>query len=193
MSQRFLRSAYCDKYGVPFAVAVAFVLDRETEFLHDGSVKVERDPDDPGGTTKYGIDAGSHPGVDVANLTEAGAVDIYHRTEWTAIRGDNLPGALALSMLDTAVNPGSKLAAVWLQLALGVSPDGLIGALTINAAKALDLAHLKTVALQIQSAREHYYLTLPAQKNGHPFRDRFLAGWLDRVNLTRAAINAAGN
>ncbi len=191
MTSRFYRQEYVSHYGEAFARAVAFVLDRETEFNRDGTVHCERDPSDPGGTTEYGIDAGSHPGVDVANLSEAQAVEIYHATEWTRIHGDALPSALALSMLDTAVNPGSGLAATWLQLAVGASPDGKIGEATLGAAHALDADQLKAAALSIQDARAHYYQNRPAALNGHPFRDRFLSGWMNRVNLTRAAIAAS--
>ena len=188
---RFYRPQYVAQYGESFARAVAFVLDRETEFNRDGTVHCERDPSDPGGTTEYGIDAGSHPGVDIANLTEAGAVDIYHKTEWARIQGDQLPAILALPMLDTAVNPGSKLAAVWLQFALQVMPDGELGPHTILAANALSAEAARQAALSVQNARANYYHGRPAEIDGHPFRDRFLAGWLNRVNLTRAAIGAA--
>ena len=189
MVSRFYRQEYVSHYGETFARAVAFVLDRETEFNRDGTVHCERDPSDPGGTTEYGIDAGSHPGVDVADLTEAQAVEIYHRTEWARIRGDGLPSALALSMLDTAVNPGIGLAATWLQLSVRATPDGMIGDGTLRAAHALDTAALKAAALSIQDARAHYYQNRPAELHGHPFRARFLAGWLARGDLTRAAIN----
>ena len=193
MSQsRFYRFEYARQYGEGFARAVAFVLDRETEFNRDGTVHCERDPNDPGGTTEYGIDAGSHPGVDVAHLKEAEAVAIYHATEWTRIRGDGLPSALTLAMLDTAVNPGVGLASVWLQLAVGAYPDGMIGDQTLRAAHALDGAGLKKAANAIQDARAHYYMNRPEKLHGLPFRARYLAGWLNRVALTRAAINALG-
>ena len=192
MISRFYRQEYVSRYGESFARAVAFVLDRETEFNRDGTVHCERDPDDPGGTTEYGIDAGSHPGVDVAHLSESQAVAIYHATEWTRIRGDGLPSGLALSMLDTAVNPGVGLASTWLQLAVGATPDGQIGDATLRATHALDSSAIKQAALSIQNAREHYYRARPAySKNGRPFGVAFLAGWLNRVNLTRAAINIA--
>ena len=186
---RFLRQIYIDQYGAAFAVGAAFVLDRETEFNRDGTVHCERDPDDPGGTTEYGIDAGSHPGVDVAHLTEAQAVAIYHRTEWTRICGDRLPSFLALPLLDTAVNPGSKLAVQWLQEAVGVAADGEIGSLTCAAVARLGGPELLRVALAVQDQRAAYYRARPAVLNGKPFRSRFLAGWLNRVDLTRAAIN----
>ena len=53
----------------------------------------------PGGTTKYGIDQASHPGVDVANLTQDQAVAIYHQ-EWLAHNLDALPDKLAIAAFD---------------------------------------------------------------------------------------------
>ena len=186
---RFYRPEYVQQYGEPFARAVAFVLDREADFNRDGTVHCDRDPDDPGGTTKYGIDRASHPGVDVPDLTEAQAVAIYHGREWAWIDGDELPAALALPMLDTAVNPGVKPAIQWLQHALGVTPDGDLGPETLAAAGRLSPAAAKQAALVIQNFRAAYYQARPAFLHGRPFRSVYLKGWLDRVDLTRAAIN----
>jgi len=36
----------------------------------EGGAKLTKDPDDPGGVTKYGISKRSNPDVDVENLTE---------------------------------------------------------------------------------------------------------------------------
>ena len=193
---RFFHPSVAERYGLPFAQAVAFVLDRETEFNRDGTVHCEHDPRDPGGTTMYGIDGGSHPGVDVAHLTEAQADAIYHDTEWARIAGDRLPGFLVLPMLDTAVNPGWKLAAEWLQEALGFegsAVDGEDGNATCTAAAKLDGAGLLRAALAIQDKREAYYRARPDYLHGHPFGIAYLAGWLNRVELTRAAIHAAAH
>jgi hypothetical protein len=82
-----------------------FVLKWECDWPSDKSGQLSNDPNDPGGTTKFGIDKASHPGVDVANLTINGALSIYF-LEWTA---DGC-GAMAPSMgevfFDAAVNCG---------------------------------------------------------------------------------------
>ena len=127
MSQsHFFRPQYVQEYGGVFAGVVAFLLDRETEFNRDGTVHCERDPRDPGGTTEYGIDAGSHPGVHVVHLTQAQAVAIYHGTEWTKIAGDRLPPFLVLPLLDTAVNLGIVRAGECLQQATGFQGKGFV-------------------------------------------------------------------
>jgi lysozyme family protein len=43
---------------------------------------LSQDPDDPGGTTKYGISARAHPEVDVRNLTLEDAKEIYRKEYW---------------------------------------------------------------------------------------------------------------
>ena len=40
------------------------------------------DPVDPGGETNFGIAKRSHPDVDIKNLTEEGAKEIYYQDYW---------------------------------------------------------------------------------------------------------------
>src|SRR6266436_4597543 len=54
----------------------------------------ENDPDDPGGATKFGIDQRSHPNVDIRNLTESQALDIYW-SEWIRDGCDKLSSPYA--------------------------------------------------------------------------------------------------
>ena len=60
-----------------FEAMIDFVLQWEVVKDRQGNVIAEDDPDDPGGLTKYGIDQRSHPNVDIRNLTEEEAKDIY--------------------------------------------------------------------------------------------------------------------
>lgn len=187
---RFHRSIYAARYGAGFARAVAFVLARETVLTRQGAVVTTRDPNDPGGTTKYGIDARGHrmSDAEVAALTEAEAVDIYHREEWARVRGALLPPDLDLVMLDTAVNPGWGLAIRWLQRAMGCNADGKFGPLTLACVQHLDADAEKAAIKSILAARLAYYWSLPAKKRGRPFRDRFIGGWSARVNLCRKEV-----
>ncbi len=188
---RYYRPVYVARYGASFAAAVAFVLAREIELDRNGQVRVERDPSDPGGTTKYGIDARGHKLKDseVAALTEAEAVDFYHRIEWAAIRGDVLNQAsLATVLLDTAVNPGMGVVVRWLQSALHLNADGLFGPLTLTEVQHLDGTTTPAVILEILRRREAYYHARPEEIDGRIFRDKYLAGWLDRVRLLRREV-----
>ena len=97
------------------------------------------DPKDPGGETNWGIDKRSHPNVDIKNLTQDQAKQIYLEDYWifqkspAQFSGDNLPPALALMMFDAAVNNGPVRAREWLQAAVGVATDGVIGSQTLAA------------------------------------------------------------
>jgi len=91
------------------------------------------DPADPGGETNWGISKAAYPGVDIKALTQDQAKEIYRRDYWTPCRCDALPPPLAMLMFDAAVNNGVQRAKEWLQAALGVATDGVLGAQTMAA------------------------------------------------------------
>lgn len=110
-----------------FEAAVNFVIDK----IEKGYVN---NPDDPGGETNWGIAKRSHPDVDIKNLTREGAVAIYKREYWDALRCESFGPKLAIVMFDTAVNEGVAQATLFLQEALGVIVDGHIGPVTLHTA-----------------------------------------------------------
>ena len=91
------------------------------------------DPHDPGGETKYGISKAAYPQVDIAGLTIDTAKAIYVRDFWAPCRCDDLPAGLALMVFDAAVNNDCERAREWLQAAVGVAQDGVIGPQTMTA------------------------------------------------------------
>ena len=93
-------------------------------------------PSDPGGRTKFGISQRAYPALDIAALTLDDARAIYHADYYAKIRGDDLPPPLAFLLFDGAVNCGVGRSVRWLQLALGVAQDGIIGPVTLAAAHA---------------------------------------------------------
>lgn len=95
------------------------------------------DQDDPGGLTKFGISQRAYPGEDIRALTREMAGEIYRRDYWAAIKGDQLPEALALCLFDMAVNSGVSQAVRTLQRAIDVPVDGILGPGTLG--KALSL------------------------------------------------------
>lgn len=86
--------------------------------------------------TKFGISAASYPTTDIAGLTIEEARAIYRRDYWAPVQGDALPPPLALLVFDAAVNNGVGRAARWLQQAVGVPQDGVIGPATLAAVRA---------------------------------------------------------
>lgn len=109
-----------------FRFAIAFTLPLEGGYVSD---------DAGHGATNWGINATSHPGLDIQALTEDDAVAIYRSEYWTALHLDLLPIAVAVAVFDSAVNQGPPTAIRLLQIACGVGQDGVIGPLTAAAAR----------------------------------------------------------
>lgn len=99
-------------------------------------------PRDPGGATNMGV---THRTYDawrvsqglsrrsVREITMDEVAAIYREQYWDAIRGDALPSGVDYAVFDFAVNSGPARAAKFLQGVLGVSKDGVIGAMTLQA------------------------------------------------------------
>lgn len=91
-------------------------------------------PSDPGGITNFGISSRSYPSLDIRALNKDEASEIYRRDFWDTVHGDELPGPMAVAVFDSAVNQGAGTAKRMMQVALGVTVDGIIGPKTIKAA-----------------------------------------------------------
>lgn len=88
-----------------FDAFMPFIIEWETEYRADGSVRTEHDENDPGGTTRYGIDARSHPGVNIDALTLEQATDIYW-SEWQKDGCTVMESPFAEVFFNCAVNMG---------------------------------------------------------------------------------------
>jgi lysozyme family protein len=121
-----------------FEQAVAHVLEHEGGFVQH--------PRDPGGATKFGITretlsrARGRPASveDVRELARTEAVALYRRLYWNPLRADALPPGLDLAVFDLAVNSGPVRAVRMLQAVLGVEADGIVGPVTLEAARQAD-------------------------------------------------------
>ncbi len=91
------------------------------------------DPSDPGGPTNFGISARSYPDLDIENLSENDAINIYKSDYWDKTKCEWLPPALRLIVLDAAVNQGVKQAIIFLQKSLNIKADGIFGPITNQA------------------------------------------------------------
>lgn len=103
------------------------VLEREGGYVHD--------PVDPGGETNMGISKRAFPSEDIAGMTRERAIEIYTEHYWRKAKCHLLPPRIQAIHLDTAVNMGVKAAAKILQRASGVTDDGQVGVVTIEAAQ----------------------------------------------------------
>lgn len=106
---------------------------------------------DPGGKTRYGIteavarEAGYRG--DMRELPLDLAKLIYRSRYWNAVRADELPQSIRHVMFDAAVNSGPRQATLWMQRAVGVADDGIIGPKTMAALHALNADALRAKVL----------------------------------------------
>ena len=129
-------------------------------------------PADPGGETKYGISKRAYPNTDIANLTLDQAKAIYQSDYWSKAGCQFCVPALACLVFDAAVNNGAGMAARWLQAALGVVADGVIGPQT-QAALA-GVTDFTTLLGNFHASRIIYMASLPTWPT-------FGVGWSRRL------------
>ncbi len=121
-----------------FAPALAAVL------VHEGGYS--NHPKDPGGPTMKGVikrvyddyrRSKGEPLRDVREITGAEIEEIYRKRYWDLIQGDKLPAGIDYVVFDGAVNSGPAQATKWLQRAVGVGADGILGPETLAAVAAV--------------------------------------------------------
>jgi lysozyme family protein len=71
------------------------------------------------------------------------AKTIYRSHYWDAVRGDELPEGVRYYAFDAAAASGVRQSVLWLQRALGVTADGVLGPVTLAAAHAANPDKLK--------------------------------------------------
>jgi lysozyme family protein len=153
---------------VNFDTAFALLLGHEGDFSDHA--------DDPGGKTRYGVteavarEAGYRG--DMRELPLDLAKRIYLEKYWKPIRADDLPPGIRYAVFDGAVNSGPAQATRWLQRALGVEADGVIGPQTLAAAYAQDMNALR---LRILAQRLRFMASLPNWP-------AFSRGWARRIS-----------
>jgi lysozyme family protein len=99
-------------------------------------------PNDPGGETNWGISKRSYPNLDIKNLTEQQAKEIYKRDFWDRMRIEKLPPLIQFDVFDCCVNSGLQRASTLLQRAVGEVEDGLLGTNTMAAIAGVEPSHL---------------------------------------------------
>jgi lysozyme family protein len=136
-------------------------------------------PADPGGMTNLGVTKATWENwvgresdeAEMRGLTPEKVEPLYKKKYWDAVRGDELPMGLDYLMFDFAVNAGAGRAIKTLQTAVGVTPDGGFGPMTMAAVQAVDPVELIE---RFSQAKEDFYRSLTTFST-------FGKGWLNRV------------
>lgn len=149
-----------------FADAFAAILGNEGGYVDN--------PADPGHATMYGITqtvalAWGYTGAMQA-LPLATAQAIAKARYWDPYQCDQLDPRIGFNVFDAAYNGGH--AAQWLQAAASVTQDGVIGAVTIAAARALNPM---TLIARFNASRLAYYTSLVDEW------PTFGRGWTSRI------------
>jgi len=127
--------------------------------------------------TKFGISAKAYPNLDIKNLTIDQAKTIYEKSYWLPVKGDDLPSGVDLSVFDAGVMSGPSRGVKWLQKALGVSQDGIVGPKTLAALKGKDVVKIiKAVCANRQGFVESLKTFITFGK-----------GWTSRIAACEAA------
>ncbi len=142
----------------------------------EGGSRITMDPLDAGGTTKYGISQRAYPDLDIKQLTEQEAKNIYHLDYWIPAKTDKVPAQIREIYFDMVVNFGQRSAVKVLQQACNgkntydIKVDGLIGNATIGACKNVEPDRLRAYRV-LKFAR------IVIKK---PSQERFWFGWYRR-------------
>ena len=99
---------------------------------------------DPGGATMRGVTQAVYdtyrrsmglPLRPVRQIETHEIQSIYRTRYWSLVKADSLPAGVGYVVFDGAVNSGVGRSVKWLQRALGIPADGVVGPQTIEAAK----------------------------------------------------------
>jgi len=131
-------------------------------------------PSDPGGETNHGITArvaikDGYTGR-MRDLPIERAKSIAKRLYWDAVRCDELAAPLRYPMLDAAYHSGPTQAVKWLQRAVDVRDDGVLGPMTLAAAQ----ANPQRAAMRMLAHRLDFMTSLPTF-------GAFGKGWARRI------------
>ena len=150
-------------------------------------------PADKGGATNNGItqatfdhfnDARSRKIRPVSEIMEIEVKEIYYFYYWIAGRCDEIkhPKAAVL-YFDSCVNHGISRASKFLQEAVDVKVDGIIGKVTLEA---VNKYKEKGLIYRYFEIREEFYHRLVDRK---PSQKVFLKGWLNRLEKLKVILD----
>lgn len=144
----------------------------------EGGSASTNDPVDGGGRTQFGISERANPEAWLdGKVTEEEAREIYLTRYYTQPGFDKLDDPkLQHFMVDFAVLSGPHLAIQYLQRAIGVPDDGILGPQTLAVVNGCDDRRVLVNRLVVERVK-----MIGRIVNRAPNQARFLNGWLSRA------------
>ena len=142
----------------------------------EGGSKITKDPQDAGGTTRWGISQRAYPNEDIENLTRKDAEELYYSDYWIPSKAEQVPAQIREIYFDMVVNCGRRGAVKVLQQACNgknnykIDVDGGIGKQTLKACKNLEPDRL----------REYRILKFANIVIKKPSQEKYWYGWFRR-------------
>ena len=164
-----------------FAHAALFLMAREGGYTVD-----------QGGPTNYGVTQQVYDGLRIARHMVTRSVREIEMSEVLDVVSDywrragcetfaDVRPRLALLHLDFAYNSGPQRAILKLQAVVGVTSDGIVGPVSVEAARTCDE---EATCKQYLQARAHFLLALTTQ----PKHEASRKGWLARLRWCARAV-----
>ncbi|WP_299071290.1 glycosyl hydrolase 108 family protein [uncultured Paraglaciecola sp.] len=146
------------------------------------------DENDKGGTTHYGISARFLKTISWTGgaPTKEQAISLYRQYFWLGWQCDRMHPMVAWCACDAFIQHPSKSAAMMVQEGLGVTVDGKIGPITLEAAQS---PNLLLFWRRYRLARVRFYNDILAND---PTQADFIDGWHDRMHKLTEGMYFAG-
>lgn len=136
--------------------------------LREGGARYTETPGDTGGATKYGISQRAYPKLDIKNLTEQTARDLYFQDYWVPLScGEIIDQGVAELLFDSAVNMGVGATKKIAEHALG----------SAYSSTAVNSAGAKFAPCFVVARIARY----AAICTHDPSQAKFLLGWINRT------------
>ncbi len=131
---------------------------------------------DAGGETNMGISKRQYPNLDIKNLTQDQAIEIYREGYWKPLYSQINDQPIANKLFDLGVLFGVGAAVKTLQTALSIVSDGAFGPTSLAVTNAMEpVSLLVSFKTQLVSHAVRVVAANPGDRI-------FFAGWTRRIN-----------
>ncbi len=136
----------------------------------EGGSRITRDPDDPGGTTRFGISKRANPTVNIETLTRERALEIYRKKYWDRLGCDKMQWPMCLVVMDYGLHSGVKT----------------VRSLRSNLAQVVASERSpRSRAYRLNAARMAFLLRIAERRKKSR---KYMRGWMNRVSAVNQEI-----